>query len=88
MKLHVLVRFGRWKVILDEAFPTKPTLYLNTTALLHYARTVALPHVCCTFSPDGTAPRLQVTYGIYSGVLRMQCRPCVGQLSALCRRWE
>jgi hypothetical protein len=52
MKLHVLVRFGRWKVILDEAFPTKPTLYLNTTALLHYARTVALPHVCCTFSPD------------------------------------
>jgi tetratricopeptide (TPR) repeat protein len=45
MKLHVLVRFGRWQEILDEPFPTDPALYLNTTALLHYARTVALANL-------------------------------------------
>ncbi|WP_054007478.1 hypothetical protein [Cypionkella psychrotolerans] len=45
MKLHVLVRFGRWQDILDEPFPTDPALYLNTTALLHYARTVALANL-------------------------------------------
>lgn len=45
MKLHVLVRFGRWQAILDEPFQTDPTLYVNTTALLHYARTVALANL-------------------------------------------
>ncbi|MDP2081592.1 MAG: hypothetical protein U0934_21045 [Pseudotabrizicola sp.] len=45
MKFHVLVRFGRWHEILDEPFPPDPALYCFTTALLHYARTVALANL-------------------------------------------
>ncbi|WP_280262482.1 tetratricopeptide repeat protein [Nocardia wallacei] len=41
MKLHVLVRFGKWRDILDEPFPDDAGLYLVTTATLHYARGVA-----------------------------------------------
>ncbi|RDI55715.1 tetratricopeptide repeat protein [Nocardia mexicana] len=41
MKLHVLVRFGKWREILDEPFPDDPELYLITTATLHYAKGVA-----------------------------------------------
>ena len=45
MKLHVLVRFGRWQEILDEPFPEDAELYSFTTALLRYARTVALANL-------------------------------------------
>jgi tetratricopeptide (TPR) repeat protein len=41
MRLHVLVRFGRWREIIDEPFPGDPALYCTTTAMLHYARGVA-----------------------------------------------
>jgi tetratricopeptide (TPR) repeat protein len=42
MKVHVLIRFGKWHEILNEAFPEDKILYCNTTAMLHYARTIAL----------------------------------------------
>jgi tetratricopeptide (TPR) repeat protein len=41
MKLHVLVRFGKWQVIIDEPLPGDPELYSVTTAMLHYAKGVA-----------------------------------------------
>jgi tetratricopeptide (TPR) repeat protein len=41
MKLHVLVRFGKWQEILDEPLPPDPVLYSVTTATLHYAKGVA-----------------------------------------------
>jgi tetratricopeptide (TPR) repeat protein len=41
MKLHVLVRFGKWQAILDELLPDDPELYCVTTAMLHYAKGVA-----------------------------------------------
>jgi tetratricopeptide (TPR) repeat protein len=41
MRLHVLVRFGRWQEIIDEPFPADPVLYCTTTAMLHYAKGVA-----------------------------------------------
>lgn len=41
MKMHVLVRFGRWQEILDEPLPDDPELYSVTTAMLHYAKGVA-----------------------------------------------
>jgi len=41
MKLHVLVRFGRWQEIIDTALPDDPDLYCVTTAMLHYAKGVA-----------------------------------------------
>ncbi|MFD6909869.1 hypothetical protein [Streptomyces sp. NPDC060077] len=42
MRVHVLIRFGRWDDILALRLPEDPDLYRVTTAMLHYARGVAL----------------------------------------------
>jgi hypothetical protein len=42
MRVHALIRFGRWRDVLDLALPADPVLYCVTTAMLHYARGVAL----------------------------------------------
>lgn len=42
MKVHALIRFGRWSQVLAELLPTDPDLYCVTTAMLRYARGVAL----------------------------------------------
>jgi len=42
MRVHVLIRFGRWDDILALPFPGDPELYCATTAMLHYARGIAL----------------------------------------------
>ncbi|MGW0737041.1 hypothetical protein [Streptomyces sp. NPDC002851] len=42
MRVHVLIRFGRWADILELALPADPQLYSVTTAMVHYARGVAL----------------------------------------------
>jgi tetratricopeptide (TPR) repeat protein len=41
MRMHVLVRFGRWHDILEVPPPAEPDLYPVTTAMHHYARGVA-----------------------------------------------
>ena len=41
LKLHALIRFGRWQEIVDEPLPGDPALYLVTTAMSHYAKTIA-----------------------------------------------
>jgi tetratricopeptide (TPR) repeat protein len=41
MRTHVMVRFGRWREIVDEPLPDDPELYLVSTAMLHYAKGVA-----------------------------------------------
>lgn len=41
MRVHVLVRFGRWSEILELRFPDDQRLYCTTTAMLHYARGLA-----------------------------------------------
>jgi len=41
MKIHVLIRFGRWQEIIDQPLPDDPDLFCSTTALLHYAKGVA-----------------------------------------------
>jgi tetratricopeptide (TPR) repeat protein len=41
MKMHVLVRFGRWQEIIDEPLPDDPQLMLVSTAMQRYARGVA-----------------------------------------------
>ncbi len=41
MRVHVLIRFGRWEEILTLPMPSDPLLYCVTTAMLHYARAVA-----------------------------------------------
>jgi tetratricopeptide (TPR) repeat protein len=40
-KAHVLVRFGRWKEILDIKLPIDQDTYCVTTAIIHYARGLA-----------------------------------------------
>ena len=42
VKQHVLIRFGKWHEILSQALPEDPGLYCVTTAMMRYARTVAL----------------------------------------------
>ncbi|WP_320774631.1 hypothetical protein [Streptomyces sp. CRN 30] len=42
MRVHVLIRFGRWADILATPFPADPDLYCVTSAMLRYARGVAL----------------------------------------------
>jgi tetratricopeptide (TPR) repeat protein len=41
MKMHVLVRFGRWQEIVDAPMPVDPVLYCVSTAMHHYAKGVA-----------------------------------------------
>jgi tetratricopeptide (TPR) repeat protein len=45
MRTHVLVRFGRWAEILAEPLPQDAELYSYTTAILRYARVVALANL-------------------------------------------
>ncbi|CAN5570833.1 hypothetical protein BH24CHL1_BH24CHL1_03000 [soil metagenome] len=42
MKMHVLIRFGKWQEIIDTPLPDDPVLYSVTTAMIHYAKGVAL----------------------------------------------
>jgi tetratricopeptide (TPR) repeat protein len=41
MRLHVLIRFGRWQEIIDTPLPEDEELYCVTTAMTHYARGIA-----------------------------------------------
>jgi tetratricopeptide (TPR) repeat protein len=41
MKVHVLVRFGKWPELLAEPLPEDKELYCVTTAMVHYGRGVA-----------------------------------------------
>jgi tetratricopeptide (TPR) repeat protein len=41
MKMHVLIRFGRWQEIIDADLPADQDLYCVTTAMMHYAKGVA-----------------------------------------------
>jgi tetratricopeptide (TPR) repeat protein len=41
MRVHVLIRFGRWKDILTLKMPEDQDLYCVTTALTHYAKGMA-----------------------------------------------
>ena len=41
MKMHVLIRFGRWADIIATPPPEDPDLFCVTTAMIHYAKAVA-----------------------------------------------
>ena len=41
MKMHALIRFGRWQDIISAPLPADPDLYCVTTAMMHYAKGVA-----------------------------------------------
>ena len=41
VRQHVLVRFGKWREIIEQPLPADQALYCNTTATMHYAKGVA-----------------------------------------------
>ena len=41
MKVHVLIRFGRWNDIIAMPLPPDPGLFCVTTSMIHYAKAVA-----------------------------------------------
>ena len=41
LRVHVLIRFGRWDELIAEPLPADPVLYCTTTATVHYGRGVA-----------------------------------------------
>ena len=41
MKMHVLIRFGKWREIIDVPLPRDRALFCTTTAMMHYAKAVA-----------------------------------------------
>lgn len=41
LRIHVLVRFGRWAELIATPLPADPTLYCTTAATIHYGRGVA-----------------------------------------------
>ncbi|EJZ06301.1 tetratricopeptide repeat protein [Mycolicibacterium vaccae] len=45
MRVHVLIRFGRWAELIATPLPEDQQLYCTTTATIHYARGVA--HAAC-----------------------------------------
>ncbi len=42
LKVHVLIRFGKWQEIIDTPLPDDQEFFCVSTALIHYAKTVAL----------------------------------------------
>jgi len=53
MKMHVLVRFGRWREILAEPPPRDPGIYRISTPMHHYGRGIA----CATLGDPAAADR-------------------------------
>jgi tetratricopeptide (TPR) repeat protein len=41
LRVHVLIRFGRWAELIAEPLPVDQELYCSTTATIHYGRGVA-----------------------------------------------
>ncbi len=41
MRMHVMVRFGRWREIVETPLPNDPDLYPVTTAMHHYAKAIS-----------------------------------------------
>lgn len=41
-RTHVLIRFGKWREIVDMPMPHNPELYCVSTAMQHYARGISL----------------------------------------------
>ena len=41
LRVHVLIRFGRWDELIAEPLPGNTELYCSTTATIHYGRGVA-----------------------------------------------
>lgn len=59
MRMHVLVRFGRWHDILAAPVPGDPDLYVATIPMCHYARGIAFATLKDLASADRERARFQ-----------------------------
>ncbi len=59
LRIHVLVRFGRWDDLIAHAIPNDPDLYCTTAATIHYGRGVA--HAAKGRLPQAHAERTAFT---------------------------
>lgn len=55
LRVHVLVRFGRWDELIALPVPADPELYCTTTATVHYGRGIA--HAATGRLPEARAER-------------------------------
>jgi tetratricopeptide (TPR) repeat protein len=58
MKMHVLIRFGGWADIIAAELPSDRTLFCVTTAIMHYAKAVAL-------AASGKVPAAEEQAGLF-----------------------
>ncbi|KAK8070203.1 hypothetical protein PG994_006819 [Apiospora phragmitis] len=56
MRVHALVRFGRWDDIVSLPLPDDRELYCTTTAMTHYAKSIA--HAASSRLPEAEAERV------------------------------
>ncbi len=56
IKAHVFIRFGKWQEIVDAPLPADADLYSMTTAVWHYAKTIA--HAALANLPAAEAQRV------------------------------
>ncbi|WP_067535641.1 tetratricopeptide repeat protein [Nocardia crassostreae] len=65
MRVHALIRFGRWQQILDLPLPEDRDLYCVTTAMRHYAKGIAY---AATNRPDEAAREQELFRAAYARV--------------------
>jgi tetratricopeptide (TPR) repeat protein len=64
LRVHVLIRFGRWDELIAEPLPDDQDLYSVTTAIIHYGRGVA--HAAKNQLPQAYAEREAFTAAVAS----------------------
>ena len=62
MRVHALIRFGRWQELIDSPLPADPDLYCVTTAMLHYGKGVA-------FAATGEVARARDQRAVFTAAL-------------------
>ncbi|MGE0004565.1 MAG: hypothetical protein AB7S92_03140 [Parvibaculaceae bacterium] len=62
MKMHVLIRFGKWSDIVATKPPQNQELYCVTTAMIRYARAVAL-------AASGDVPAAEAEAGLFEAAV-------------------
>ncbi|MDX6394462.1 MAG: hypothetical protein QOJ73_5525 [Streptosporangiaceae bacterium] len=86
MKMHVLIRFGRWPDIIDTPLPADPELYCVSTAMIRYAKGVA----CAAMGRVGEAAGHRAQFEVAVGrvpesrtVFNNTCRDVLGVAAAM-----
>ena len=68
LRIHVLVRFGRWDDLIAEPLPDDQTLYCTTTATIHYGKGVAHAAKGSTGAGESERDEFAAAYATRAGV--------------------